>query len=767
MNRLLIIYLCILVSFPSIAQNILEGNVTDKVLKQPIAGATIYIPDLKSGTVSDENGRFSIKSLPSTRLLIQVKLIGFSTISRYVDISKETDINFELTPSAIEAGEVVITGSPFTTDNSRTSLSVKPIDKRTLIESGSSNIAAALEKIPGMSSISTGGAIAKPVIRGLGYNRIVTIQEGTRQEGQQWGDEHGLEIEEFSADRIEILKGPGSLMYGSDALGGVIHVLEQVPPSLGTINSELNTKFSSNDRNIAASVMNEGNINGFVWSVRGTLRNAGAYKTPGEYIYNSAYNEQNVNIMTGVNRKWGFTHIHLSSFNSQIGLVEGERDSVTGLFMNHQGTIISKENANSRAVELPQQKIEHLKVSAVNSFFLRNNILKWNIAYQQNDRREFEGDKNREALFFHLKTLTSDARFYFPEKNGFETVAGVSLMAQQNQNKGEEYLVPDYHSNDGGLFASVKKNLTKATWNLGVRYDMKTINGEELISNDELIFHSFNNTFGAFSGSAGFTYQFTPGWNFKANIGRGFRSPNISELSANGIHEGTFRYEIGNPALKPETSLQGDLGLAYNSAIISSELTVFYNLIDNFIYYRNLNDEKIFKGTTDEIPVYRYVQGQSLLKGFEFAFDLHPFEFLHVENSVSVVEGTNLHLNKPLPFIPALHFRNECKWNISLAKRSLFNEPYLTIGLDNYLKQDKIDVFETPTKGYSLLYAGVGTEIILRGNKVRVYVIGENLLDKSYTNHLNRLKDKGINNQGRNITFGLNFMFGYHKRSKG
>ena len=189
------------------AQTSIRGKILEATNHEPIAGATIYIPDLKSGTASDENGNFVLKNLPRAKFLMQIKLLGFTTITKTVNPLVDTLINIELQPASVEASEVVVTGSPFTTDNSRTSLSVIPIEKKTLIQSGASNISSALEKIPGLSSISTGGGIGKPVIRGLGYNRIVTIQNGTRQEGQQWGDEHGLEIEEFAADRIEILKG--------------------------------------------------------------------------------------------------------------------------------------------------------------------------------------------------------------------------------------------------------------------------------------------------------------------------------------------------------------------------------------------------------------------------------------------------------------------------------------------------------------------------------------------------------------------------------
>jgi iron complex outermembrane recepter protein len=201
-----------------------------------------------------------------------------------------------------------------------------------------------------------------------------------------------------------------------------------------------------------------------------------------------------------------------------------------------------------------------------------------------------------------------------------------------------------------------------------------------------------------------------------------------------------------------------DAGLNYDAPMISAELDLFYNVIDDFIYNRNSNNEMTAVDNVN-YPVYRYTQGKSALQGFEFSLDLHPFESLHFENSASWVKGKNLDIKQPLPYMPAFHFRNEIKLNPSVGKKSALKEPFITIGLDNSLQQDDVDPFETPTRGYSLLYAGIGTDLVLMNQNVRFYIMGENLLDKEYVSHLNRLKEYGIHNQGRNITFGLNIKF--------
>lgn len=756
-------YLPLLILFVSFtnafSQVTLTGKITDKITNELLPGATIYIADLKTGAVSGINGHYLITNLPKRKFLVQVKFIGYSTQAEFIDLSITTTKDFDLSASAIEASEVVVTGSAFTTDKERSSVSVTSIDKIQLLSVTSDNLISAIAKTPGVSEITTGNNISKPVIRGLGYNRIITISKGIRQEGQQWGDEHGIEIDQFGADRIEVLKGPSSLLYGSDALGGVINILEPLPAPLNTVRGEFSTQYSTNNGLSANSLMLEGNHNGYVWRARGTYKNSAAYQTPKERVYNSAFNELNGEAFLGLSKKWGFSHLHFSKWSSNIGLVEGERDSITGKFTDSEGNIVSVADLNSRKLFLPNQNIRHTKISSVSSFYLKKSLFKINIGYQHNDRREFEDSKTLPGLYLHLTTYNYDVKYYLPEVKNIETVIGIQGMNQQNQNKGEEFLIPAYHSNDVGGFASIKKSYLRFTYNAGVRYDIRNIKGDKLIKEGDELFSSFNNTFSTVSGSAGSTYKISKILNVKGNIGRGFRAPNISELSANGIHEGTFRYEIGNTKLKPETSLQFDLAFTLETKFISAEVDGFYNLIDNFIYYRNINNEiKNIDG--EEFPVYRYVQGDAELKGFEASVDIHPLDAIHFENSISYLQATNKQTNVPLPFIPATRIQNDLRYNFKNKKSSKLKETFIKVGLDNYLKQNNFDVFETQTQGYTLLNASIGTTIKLTKQHATVFINGTNITNKKYFNHLSRFKEVGIFNMGRNISIGINIPFG-------
>lgn len=753
-------FISIILSISSfLSAQTLTGVVTDKTTGEKLPGVAVYIPDLKTGTITDVSGHYEIKNLPKSKFIVQVKLIGYTTITTTIDFSKTAEKNFVLDISAIETSEVVVTGSAFTSEHTQTSVPVVPIDKIQIRSVGSPNIIAALAVTPGVSDISTGSAISKPVIRGLGYNRIVVVNEGVRQEGQQWGDEHGIEIDEFDAERIEILKGPSSLLYGSDALGGVINILEPVLPPNGKIRGEVNSKYSANNMLTANSLMLEGNHSGFVWRARGTYKNAAPYKTPSEKIFNSAFNEKNAEGLLGLNRSWGYAHLHFSKWDSEIGLPEGERDEATGKLLDSEGNIATGEELSSRNIFLPYQNVSHNKFSMVNNIIIGGSQLRLNAGWQQNDRKEFAESPAEPALWFRLQTFTYDAKYFLPNKDSLELVMGAGGMSQRNENRGEEFLIPDYILMDWGVFASLKKTFAKTTLNAGARFDMRTVSGEELVMDSEKVFTGFNSDFSAATGSVGATFQPDSTWHFKANIGRGFRAPNISELSANGVHEGTFRYEVGNTDLKPETSLQFDLGIEVDGKKMNGSLDAFYNLIDNFIYYRHFNGDTLL-ANGEPFPVYRYVQGNSALKGFEFSLDIHPVSSMHFENTVAYVDARNNTLDVPLPFIPPVKIENELRYTFKTKKTSRLSETYVKASLVNVLKQDRIDAFETATDGYTLINAGAGTNIKVGKQSTMFFVSVNNIMDTEYFNHLSRLKEVGIHEAGRNITFGVSVPFG-------
>ncbi|MFM6976954.1 MAG: TonB-dependent receptor [Sphingobacteriaceae bacterium] len=753
----LIIYL-FTTALPAFALSI-GGRVVDAQTGESLPGAVVSFSELKISTSTNENGEFVFKNAPEKgRFIVEVRYIGYQTLTQQVDLANAASLIFKLHLSTMEAKEVVITGSASSSDNRRNSSSVALVGKEALIKQ-STNIVDAISRIPGVSQISTGGGISKPVIRGLGYNRVITLADGAKQEGQQWGDEHGIEIDQFNVDRVEVLKGAASLLYGSDALGGVINMIDPLPAGDGQVKGEFLSNYATNNGLTGSSLMIHGNKEGLIWRIRGTYKSALAYKTPLNRIPNTGFNETNLSGQIGLNKKWGYAHLNLSTFRSRVGLPDFLPND-SGVFEDRDGNVLTDEQIRSGSLLLPYQDISHHKLAFNSNLLLGKNRLRANITYQNNLRKEFEENTSNPGLFFDLKTLSYDLKYYLEDKNGWEPVLGASGSFQKSENKGDEFLIPAYTSKDLGLFAYFKKSWEATTLNFGSRLDYHRIKGDELIENGQVRFEKLQNTFTNWSGAAGLTQEFNDRWSLKANIGSAFRSPNIAELGSNGVHEGTFRYEVGNPDLKPERSFYMDLSLNFDADKISAEWNVFYNNIHNYIYYRQNNSETI-DIDTDTYPLFHFVQNNALLSGTEFSITLHPLEHIHLENSFAYTRGQNKGTRGPLPFIPAGVLRNEVRFEPGI--RTLTGT-YLSLGLDNYLAQNRTDSFEQPSAGYSILNASLGTSLMLGKQLIRIHVAGNNLLNKAYYDHLSRFKpgrldesnpNVGFYNPGRNLTFGV------------
>jgi len=761
------------------------GKITDAKTGEPLSGTSIFFPDLKLGVYADNSGRFQFTEVPTGHHLIEVSHIGYTSIIEHIDIDKNTEKDFALQPSILENQGVIVTGVSNATNIKKTPVPVTALRRAELLQSSGTNIIDVLAKKPGVSQLGTGPAISKPIIRGLGYNRVLVVNEGVRQEGQQWGDEHGIEIDELSVNRAEILKGPASLMYGSDALAGVINLITNIPVSEGTIKGNILTNFQSNNNLFALNANIAGNTNGINWNAYGTLRSAGNYENRYDgKVLNSSFNEKNAGGYIGINKKWGFSHLVFSTFNQNVGLVEGERDDATGKFLLYSGTplerIATNDNLNEKDPFIPRQNIKHYKIASDNSFSLGGSRLKLNLGYQDNLRKEF-GDpenENEAELFFDLKTITYNVQLSLKEKKEWHVTVGANGMYQDNKNKGEEALVPDYNFFDIGGFVYTQRYFKKATLSGGLRFDNRSINSKEMLDGTGIKFESFNRSFSNFSGSIGVSYEPADFLTLKANLARGFRAPSLAELASNGAHEGTNRYEYGDRDLESETSLQFDGGFEVNYEHFSVGLSAFYNRMNNYIFYRKLESvlggDSIINVDNKDLMVFQFDQFNAALSGLELNFDIHPhpLDWLHFENSVSFVRGRfdeKIGGTDNLPLIPAAKLSSELRANFKKTGKSLRNF-YFKVEMENNFEQNKPFFAyntETSTPSYTLLNSGLGTDIINKKEKTifSIHFTGINLTNTAYQNHLSRLKytdtnmvtgRMGVFNMGRNFSLKVN-----------
>ncbi len=767
--------------YAAVAQNVLKGKVTDRKEKATLSGASIYIPDLKIGAASKADGTYLLKNIPEGTYLIEVTFIGYASQYKELRFKGETIADFSLEQSSAESPEVVVTGVSSATEEHDNPVPVSFVTKNDLLETSSSNIIDALSNAPGVSQISMGPAISKPVIRGLGYNRVVVVNDGIRQEGQQFGDEFGIEVDPYTVDKVEILRGPASLSYGSDAMAGVINMLAAPTLPEGQIKGSLSTAYQSNNGYYGGSANIAGNNNGITWDARYTYTDARAYKNKFDgYVFNSGYGQSNFKGSIGVNRKWGYSRLTLSSFDLKLGIVEGGRDEETGQFNRHIATddgedstvIVTDSELKSYAHDLVIfQHVRHYKAVFDNSFALGNGRLGVRLGFQQNLRQEANDATlgNAFNIYFHLNTFNYDVRYTLPEKNHFEFSFGTNGMQQTSQNLGSVFLVPEYNLFDLGLFAIGKKTFDKLTVSGGLRFDNRNMKGADLYLDEEghktdpaepdalHRFTGYKSNFSGVSGSLGLAYDFTEAFYGKLNVSRGFRAPNIAESGSNGIHDGTPFYEIGDPNLKPETSIQIDATLGIDSKDVSLELNLFSNSINNYIFPVKL--QSVYGGDSlradptaeegsDEATTFKFVSGDAVLTGAEFTFNVHPqtAKWFHFNNTFSMVRA--IQKNQPddtkyLPYTPP----NKLVSGIELTTGkigSAIKNAYFRADLINCFKQDKIYYKfgdETVTPAYTLLNLGVGANITSKSKTIfSLYLYASNITDVAYQSNMSRLK---------------------------
>ena len=774
----------------------LIGRVTDATTGEGLPGSTVLFDDLKQGTATGPDGSFIFANLPRGRFTVQVRSLGYNTVTQTVDTGNNQPLAIKMTVAATEIGQVVVTGVSQATQLRRSPIPTSVVDHVRLNQTSASNIVDAIAHTPGVSQITTGAAISKPVVRGLGYNRVITLNNGAKQEGQQWGDEHGIEIDEFSVDRAEIIKGPGSLLYGSDAMAGVINFLAPDPVAEGHITGLATASYQTNNRQQGYSFQNAGNLNGLNWLVRGTRKVAGAYQNRYDgRVYNSGFNEYDANGYVGLNKSWGYSHLTFSTFNQRLGLTEGARDA-NGRFTKEvpsgDSTLavpVSDNDLRGYGLAVPQQQINHLRIGTDNSFILGQNGARigLQVSYQQNLRREYGNVFNpaETSLYFQLRTVDYSLRYFLAEKNGWNLTLGTSGLHQQNRNLGQEFLIPAYQVDEGGVFAVGKKTIGALDISGGLRYDVRRIAADGLwldgrerpttgtAPNAETKFPGFISTFRNYSGSIGAAYNLNEKLTVKGNISRGFRAPNIAELGSNGKHEGTIRYEIGNDNLQAETSLQIDAGVSYVTDHVRFSIDAFENSIDNYIFTRRLLTASGTDSLRNGTGAYKYEQGQARLAGGEVSLDFHPhpLDWLHFENAFSMVRAQQLNrpeTEKYLPFIPGDRLQSELRANFRRQGKRIAN-PYARLQVEHTFAQNRyFSAFdtETATPGYTLINAGIGTDLANAQGKTlfSLYLTANNLFDVAYQSHLSRLKYADLNaangrtgvfNQGRNVSVRL------------
>ncbi len=788
----------------------LTGNVHDSTTGKPISAATIYISDLRLGAVADASGQYHFSNLPSGTYLIEVHAIGYTTVTKNIMISGAVEMDFMLLQQYFEESPVVITGLSKATQIRRSPVPIVAINHAAIVDNLSTNIIDAIAKVPGVSTLTTGPNVSKPFIRGLGFNRILTLYDGVRQEGQQWGDEHGIEVDQYGIDRIEVIKGPASLTYGSDALAGVVNLIPTPPAPDGKVIADVQAEFQTNNGMFGGSGMVGGNSNGFEWMGRVSHKQATNYqnKIDGR-VYGTAFNENDATLSLGLHRAFGYSHLSLSMYDDLQEIPDGSRDSASRKFTKQITDedvfrpIVPDSELKSYRISIIHQHVQHYRIYSTNNFIVGNGRIGVNLGFQRSARREYSHPEwpGIPGLNLLLNSYVYDLKYFFPSFKRWELSAGINGMYQQNTvTNGTEFIIPSFHQFDLGPFAMIRKTFDKLDLSGGIRYDSRSFSNQELYTTENPVTHfdmpvygadtvgaskpfsKYHHVFSGVSGSLGATYSFSNKLSAKLNISKGYRAPNISEISSNGVHPGTGIFQVGNPSFKPEFSLQEDAGVTYSSRYAVINGSIFYNAISNYIFNKKLlgtdGKDSILSGNT----VYAFNQGKAALYGGELSVDIHPIKPLHFENSVSLVYGNLLGASgkrqndssRYLPFITPVHGLSELKYDFENKSLHLV-KGFVKVEAAWYASQNRVYLegnTESPTPGYTLINMGAGAGITNKKNRtvVNIYIMANNLFDVAYQDHLSRLKYfepypsdprpyHGIYNMGRNVSLKLDFPF--------
>ena len=716
------------------AQNTISGIVTNPN-NQPIKGVSIYAPELHKGTSTDENGKYTLTNLPNGKIKLTFAFTGFATQNKTINIQqKDNNLNILLEETLFQMDEVIVS-TAFNKIQSQNVMKVEHSTIKELQQKGIATLIEGLATIPGVSQVSTGTSIGKPVIRGLSGNRVLVYSQGVRIENQQFGDEHGLGLNDAGIESVEVIKGPASLLYGSDALGGVLYFNPEKFANAGTFKTNFSQKFFSNTLGSNSSLGLKTSTENWKFLARGTFNTHSDYKiADGDRVTNTRYQE--------------------TDFKSGIGYSNSKFSSVLRYNYNDLDLGIPEEGiatqSNSKKTEYPKQGVFNHLLSLNNVIFFEKSKLEVDLGYISNDRSEFE-DSEIAVLHMKLKTFNYDAKYHLPQLGKFESILGIQGMSQTNVNSGEEYLIPDATTNDFGVFGTGNYEWKSNVIQAGLRFDNRNISTTaQGIAGEEGSFEAIDKSFDSFNASLGYKTNLARDLTLRLNIASGFRAPNLAELTSNGVHEGTNRYEVGNSDLKTEQNIQTDINIEYKSSHVEFFVNGFYNHINNYIYTSPTGE------VIDDNMVFDYIQNDAKLFGGEIGlhFHPHPLDWLHYETSFETVMGKKQD-GDYLPLIPANNWNNTIRTEFKI--KNWLEDAFTTLNVSTTFNQNNVSGFETKSNGYTLLNLGFGGKVKFGKTAFDINLNANNLLDKEYTAHLSRLKTDGIPNMGRNIVLGLNF----------
>lgn len=686
----------------------------------------------------------------------------------------------------IELESITITATSYKTSSKLNSaLSIEVADKDFLRNHFTGNLIQALEHIPGVRSMDIGSGFSKPMIRGMRFNRISVNENGIKQEGQQWGSDHGLEIDAFNIERVTVRKGPSSLLYGSDAMGGVVEITQAPPPFDNQIFGEAMVLGKSVNETFGGSVLLGLKKSAWYTKFRYSEQRFGDYRIPTDTI---VYLTQKIPIYNrklkntaGIERNISsYTEYRSGKYYSNYSISNAYQK--TGFFPGAHGIPdISRvqDDGDDRNIELPYSKVNHLKITSRQQYVWDKLIGYWDVGYQKNHREEWskfhthygtQAPPNKDSdkeLAFTLDTYSSSIKLKTIASATWEYNAGLDIQYQQNRISGYSFLLPRYNRFTGGVFGiATWRPSEQLSFSGGIRYDHGNIDisaysdpyletylqemgyDNELIKQYKWRSYAVNRNFGDFSGSLGIIWNPNIYHLIKANIGHSFRLPGANELAANGVHHGTFRHEQGDPSLNSERGWQLDASYLYENKSISFSITPFFSWFSNYIFLKPTGEWSVLPHAGQ---IYRYTGAEAIFAGTEMSFSIDLFPHLKYSFTGEYVYTYNLDENTPLSFSPPASMRNTITW-----KKNQFQ---IHAELYSIASQNRVSKNESTTSGTNLINLGGNINIPIYNTMIDISLSLRNLLNTKYYNHLSFYRKVEIPEPGRNFQLSIKIPF--------
>jgi iron complex outermembrane receptor protein len=707
------------------ARRSLSGRVTNPA-GAPLHQARITVPEANRSTTTDLEGRYVVGDLPSGTYSVGFSAIGYAPEVRRVTLAGEDLVlDVELRPSLVELPDLQVTAAPLATTSLTSPQPVSVLGGPELEGSRAPTLGETVSALPGVRSFGTGLGIGKPVIRGLTSNRVLVLADGERVESQQWGDEHGPQVEASDAERIEVIRGPASVLYGSDAIGGVINVVSPpLPDAQGRaafVSGRAVASYSTVNAQPDGSLSLEGASGrvGFRGGITG--RTAGDVDTPAGELFNSGLWTVNGSGTVGYRAGWG---------------------SVSATYVRRDERVEIHEDPAEEPRATPFQRIGDDRLHLSGSIPVGASHLDVDLGAGRNRRREFEEEEAGEvALGLLSRTWSADVRLHHAPVGRVAGIVGLSGLRNAVEKFGEETLIPENAYNNLGVYAFEQVDLGRWHISAGARYDYRRLSVED---DPVLGVESQRRTYHSVTGNLGALFRVAEPVAVVVNLGRGYRAPTAYDLFSNGVHEGTVRFERGDPSLENETSVNGDLALRVQTSAVSAEVGAFANYIDNFIFPDPTGEVDPESG----LQIFDITQGNARLTGFEAAVEYHANAWLHLRSTADYTRGRNRTTGEPLPFVPP--FRITYSVRLEGGDRGRLQHPYLSLGAESNARQTDLDPEDFAPAGYTLVNLGAGVAIPMGERTVAVDLQLRNALDESYASFLSRYKTYALD-PGRNF----------------